>query len=208
MCVCVYMHQLKIEAVKQTWFADDATAGGVLAHLRMWWDRVLERGPDFGYYPNASKTWLIVKEGCLDSALTHFQGTGVAITEEGKRHLGAAIGKRTFTEEYVTRKISGWVHEVERLSSIAVTQPHAAYAAFTHGVASKWKYLTRTIPDIEDLFKPLEEAIRMRFLPALTGQNAFNDVDRDLMAPYPCALEDLVLVIHLAKRQRSTIHPK
>ncbi len=58
----------------------------------------------------------------------------MSITVEGKRHLGAAIGTNSFVESYVKRKVSGWVHEVERLSSIAVTQPHAAYAAFTQAL--------------------------------------------------------------------------
>ena len=111
-----------------------------------------------------------------------FEGTDVAITAEGKRHLGAAIGTHDFIERYVQQKVSVWAHEVDRLSSIAITQPHAAHAAFTHGLSSKWAYLARTIPDCDDLFKPLEDAIRQRLLPSLTGQNAFNDVDRDLMA--------------------------
>ena len=83
-------------------------------------------------------------------------------------------------ENYVRRKV--WVREVERLSHIATTQPHAAYAAFTHGLISKWTYLARTVPDIEDMFQPLEDAIRQQFLPSLTGQAAFSDADRDLMA--------------------------
>ena len=29
--------------------------------------------------------------------------------------------------------------------------PHAAYAAFTHGVIGRWNYLVRCIPDINDL---------------------------------------------------------
>ena len=98
----------------------------------------------------------------------------MSITAEGKRYLGAAIGTNSFIESYVKRKVSGRVHEVERLSSISVTQPHAAYAAFTHGQTSKLTYLAKTIPDIGDLLKPVENAI--------TGQNAFNDTDSDLMA--------------------------
>ena len=47
---------------------------------------------------------------------------------------------------------------------------------------SKWTFLARTVADIGDLFKPLEDAIRHRFLPALTGQNAFNDAECELMA--------------------------
>ena len=79
-------------------------------------------------------------------------------------------------------KPSGWIEEVKHLSSIAVTQPHAAYAAFTHGLASRWTYLSRTIPNIEDMMKPLETTIRQHFLPSLTGQNPFNDQYRDLLA--------------------------
>ena len=176
------IHQLEDEETKQVWFADDATAGGNLDSLKAWWNRIVDLGPDYGYYPNASKTWLIVKEENLEEATTLFEGTGVAITAEGRRHLGAAIGTHDFVERYIQQKVSAWIHEVDRLSSITITQPHAAYAAFSHGLSSKWTYLARTIPDCEDLFKPLEEAIRQRLLPSLTGQNAFNDTDRDLMA--------------------------
>ena len=145
---------------EQVWFADDATAGGSLPHLRTWWDRISKIGPNYGYYPNTTKTWLIVKDNNLEEATTLFQGMGVSVTVERKRHLRAAIGKKSFIESYVKHKVSGWVLEVEFLSSIAVTQPHAAYAVFTHGQMSKWTYQTRTIPNIGDLFKPVENAIR------------------------------------------------
>ena len=105
-----------------------------------------------------------------------FQGTGISVTEEGKRHLGAAIGTQAFVESYIERKVSEWVNTVERLSSIAHTQPHAAYTAFTHSLMSKWTYLTRAIPNIGDLLSPIEDVIRRKFLISLTGQNAFNDV--------------------------------
>ena len=75
--------------------------------------------------------------------------------------------------------MSEWICAVERLSSIALTQPHAAYAAFTHGLVGKWTYLTRTI---EDILQPLENAIRQKFLTCLTGQIAFSGVTRGLMA--------------------------
>ena len=40
---------------------------------------------------------------------------------------------RKFVEEYVQHMVTGWVQEVERLSSMATAHPHAAYAAFTLG---------------------------------------------------------------------------
>ena len=51
-----------------------------------------------------------------------------------------------------------------------------------HRQINKWTYLSRTIPDIEEFLKPLKDTIRKQFLPALTGQNAFKDLERDLMA--------------------------
>ena len=62
------IRQLEDETIKQIWYADDATAGGRLAPLRAWWDLIVNRGPDYGYHPNASKTWLIVKESMLEEA--------------------------------------------------------------------------------------------------------------------------------------------
>ena len=86
---------------------------------------------------NATKTWLIVKEESYVQAQAVFRGSGVSITKEGKRHLGAAIGNDAFKEEYVREKVVTWVEELERLTRIAESQPHAAYAAFTHGLVSK-----------------------------------------------------------------------
>ena len=116
---------LEGQGIKQVWYADDAAAGGSLKALREWWDHTLELGPAFGYYPNAVKTW-IVKEHHLDEAKDKFKDSGISITTEGKRHLGAAIGTSQFISVYVEHKVCEWVKEIERLSSIAITQPHAA----------------------------------------------------------------------------------
>ena len=176
------IHHLADESVKQSWFADDASVGGNLVGIHQWWEKLVSVGPMYGYFPNPTKSWLIVKENCVDHASALFQNTGINITVDGKRHLGAALGSRQFVEEYVQNKVDGWVKEIDRLSSFAVSHPHAAYAAFTHGLSNKWTYLARTVPDIADLFRPLEEAIRHRFLPSLTNQNAFNYHLRELMA--------------------------
>ena len=92
------------------------------------------------------------------------------------------IRTETFVESYVKQKVSECVNTVERRFTIAHSQPHAAYAAFTHGLMSKWTYLTRTMSNVGDLFSQLEEVIRWKFLTSLTGQNAFSDVTRELLA--------------------------
>ena len=108
--------------------------------------------------------WLIVKQEHLPLATELFADSGVQITVEGRRHLGAALGTESFTESYVKGKVQEWVEEVTRLSEIATSQPHAAYAARTHGLLSKWTYLLRTVPDVSNL------------LIQLRGQCAFFDV--------------------------------
>ena len=56
------IRSLEDDETKQLWFADDATAGGGLISLRRWCDRIIERGPAYGYYTNQTKTCLVVKE--------------------------------------------------------------------------------------------------------------------------------------------------
>lgn len=41
-------------AATQTWYADNATAGGRLVQLHMWWDQLQWKGPAFGYFINSS----------------------------------------------------------------------------------------------------------------------------------------------------------
>ena len=68
---------------------------------RLWWDKLNECGPGFGYFPNAVKTWLFVKESQLALAKELFRDTGVQITTEGHRLLGAPVETRQFCERYV-----------------------------------------------------------------------------------------------------------
>ena len=168
--------------VKQVWYADDATGAATCSELRTWWDTLLAQGGCFGYHPNASKTHLIVKEQFLDEARRQFQGTNVNITVHGKRHLGAAIGSREYTEQYVDDKVKVWTQQLLQLAEISTSQPHAAYAAFVHRLSSRWTYLSRTIPEVSDLFQPLEDAIHQVFIPSLTGRPPCSKLIRDLLA--------------------------
>ena len=91
----------------------------------------------YGYFVNPTKTWLNVKEEHMTSATDLILNEGIWITQQGRRHLSAALGSRSFTEEYVTSKVAEWTKEVEKLATIAARQPHAAYAASTHGLTGK-----------------------------------------------------------------------
>ena len=83
-------------AAKQCWFADNATGAGPLQEVKQWWDELREAGPPLGYYPNSKKCWLVVKPEKEGRAKEMFAGSGINITTEGRKHLGAALGSRSF----------------------------------------------------------------------------------------------------------------
>ena len=57
-----------------------------------WWDKLCKLGPGFGYFPNASKTWLVVKDRCHSEAMVTFAGTDVKLTSDRQPYLSSAIG--------------------------------------------------------------------------------------------------------------------
>ena len=79
-------------------------------------------------------------------------------------------------------KIKGWSADLTRLAKIAQSQPHAAYS---EGLSSRWIYVSRTIPDNAKLLQPLEDAICLVLIPALTGRSPPNDAERNLFALPP-----------------------
>ena len=93
---------------------------------------------------------------------------------------------------YYSRKVDKWVMQVKRLSEIALTQPHVAYSAFTHGLSYQWSYISRTVENISSMMQPFEEATRDYFIPAITGQQHCSQDVRDLLA-LPCRLGGLNL---------------
>ena len=50
------------DSTKTAAYADDVTAAGKIIQLKNWWKTLCILGPKFGYYPEASKSWLIVKK--------------------------------------------------------------------------------------------------------------------------------------------------
>ena len=71
-----------------------------------------------------------------------FADTEVNITTQGKRHLDMAVGYTDYRDEFVSSKVKQWCDEIELLSNVGLNQPHAAFAAYVHGQASKWSYIS------------------------------------------------------------------
>ena len=95
--------------------------------------------------------------------------------------MGAVIGSSEFKKSYVSGKVQKWTEDVIELTKIAKDEPQAVYSCFTKAIAHRWSYVQRTIPEIDRLFAPLEEAIREKLIPAIVGRKV-SDLERRILA--------------------------
>ena len=56
------------------------------------------------------------------------------------------------------------------LSEFAKTQPQAAYAAFCFGEQKKISYFLQTVPEMNNLMKPVDQIVQNFLLPAIIGE--------------------------------------
>ena len=113
---------------KQVWYADDSAAIGSILSIKEWWDKLLTRGPPFGYHVNAAKSWLVVKEGAKQVACDLFQNSAINITTEGCPYLGAPVGSQAFIQDYVTGKVDQWSTVLSSLRNCCLIHPHSTYS--------------------------------------------------------------------------------
>ena len=179
------LEELKNFNIIMVAFADDLTAVGTFDSLRSWWDNLMKTGPIFGYHPQPTKSWLIVKDARIGDAKRSFNGSNVQLTSAGKRHLGAVIGSGEFRNSYCKEIVDEWVKEIGVLAEVAVTEPQAAYTCFISGYQHKFTYFLRTIPHFDQHLKKLEEVIKHRLLPAILGGHIVTDQERKLLALPP-----------------------
>ena len=156
-------------------FADDASGAGSITKRRTWWDAISTLGPDFGYFPNDG---IIAKPAKEKSVRETFKDT--FINETVQEHLGVAVGLREYLEERVSEKVTNWVNDIAKLAEFALCQPQACFAAYTFGLRQRWMYFLRTLPNIQDLLEPLEDAISHMLIPKITERKC-NKLDRNIL---------------------------
>ena len=176
---------------KMVAFADDLSAGGSLSNIKKWWNALCNLGPKFGFNPEASKCWLIVKPQLVKEAEELFENTKVNITIKGKQHLGATIGSQDYRDEYVINKTDQRANELNNLCETAKLEPQAAYSCFVSGFKHKLNYIMRTILDIRHLLKPIEDIILTKFIP----EKKINQIERKLLSLLPAIYGGLAIPI-------------
>ena len=192
-----------LSAAKHIWYADDSGAVGALEALHQWWGVLIQEGPAYGYFPNPSKTWLVLKPEHLPEATTIFQDTGVNLTCDGRPYLGTPLGSSVYSADFTSSKVASWTAELALLADAAAQQPHAAVSAFLHGLRHRWSYYLRTTECLPEHLTAMDNAISNTFVTAVTGQAVISDHHRLLLsAPAKLGGLGISLPSRLAPHQR------
>ncbi|KAL7477070.1 hypothetical protein ACHAW6_002890 [Cyclotella cf. meneghiniana] len=121
-----------------------------------------------GYFPETEKCWVICPPSSKERACQIFDNASLPVSySRGWRYVGGFVGSRATRDEWLSPMIQRWVTGIERLAAIATRFPHSAYAGLVSCLSAEWHYICRTIPDVGPSLVPVEQALRMKFLPAI-----------------------------------------
>ena len=79
-------------------------------------------GPAWGYYPEPTKSILVVAPGNVARAEEHFRRLGMRVLT-GHRYLGDSLGDAAAIREWLEKKVQGWKESVVTLAGVALKQP-------------------------------------------------------------------------------------
>jgi hypothetical protein len=164
----------------QMWYADDASAGATLVEARQWFDQLCADGPAYGYFPEPTKSFIVVGECDVESATQLFSDIGVKVVTS-QRLLGGHIGSREGLETFLRKKVTEWDAGVTKLAHLTKAQPQNAYAALTKSLQCEWNYLQRVVPDCGPHFESLAETLSNKFIKELVSTEVSED-ERNLYA--------------------------
>ena len=145
--------------IHKNFYADDGAGAGKLIRVKEWWELMKVRGPNYGYFPEPSKTVLVVKPQHLDEAEALCKSDGLIIRTSGKKYLGGVIGSTAFCSDFILQKTEKFTSMVEKLTEIAEQEPQAAYAGLVFSLQSKWSYLQRIMETPAEAWHNLSSSI-------------------------------------------------
>ena len=68
---------------------------------------------------------------------------------------------------WVKPQLEAWAHGVRVLGKIARQHPQSAYAGLGMPLQLEWQYLQTTVPVVDTLMVPIEEALRDKSFPTV-----------------------------------------
>jgi hypothetical protein len=123
--------------VKQPWYADDAGAGGKFDSYRRQLTKLQEIGPNYAYFPERSKSILIVPQQNFEAARTAFADsisrlplvTAILALHWRKGRIEGLDSRKT---------IIGRKQSTRELASAAENYPQTAYSGLQKSLQQEW----------------------------------------------------------------------
>ena len=143
---------------------------------KKWWDELCRLGPKF-YFPEGSKSWVVIRKNAEEHVESIFKHTNIMITTEDKTHLGTIIRTTDNRQNYMKEKIGQCITESRMLCKIVWYKPQAVYSFSITGFKRKPTYIMQTIPNINTQLEQLEEIVRTEFIPAISGGINSSDIE-------------------------------
>ena len=108
--------------VTQPWYADNPGTRETFQQVHAHFQGLQARGPARGYYPELTKSILVVAPENVARAEEHFRGLGIRVVT-GHRYLGGFIGDAEAEQEWLREKVQGWTESVNVLAGVAHKHP-------------------------------------------------------------------------------------
>jgi len=121
--------QLKTEfpELQHAWYADDSAVAGSWMHISHHFHHLQQLGSTYGYFPESTKSVLVVSPSHQLAAQAFFSTLGVPVCT-GHCYLGGFIGEPTKLDSWLLPKIDHWLLGIHQLTQAAKWYPQAAYA--------------------------------------------------------------------------------
>ena len=113
--------------------------------------------------------------------MTLFENLDVELVD-GHRVLGSVIGSSSACEKFKVEKATELSTLLNKLATHAKKSPQNVYHALTKGVQHKLTFLSRTAPNLTDVFENSETNICEKLIPNMTGHNPPSTPVRELLA--------------------------
>ena len=168
-------------SIVQKWYADDGSMAGTLPDLLDAFKTLKTIGKAFGYFVNAPKCQLIVRN-CLHKKAERISKNSEVEITDGNRVLGSVIGERRFCAEKTKDFTEKMITMIQKLAKFAKTSPQNAYACLTKCLQSKLTFMSRTTPDMHQHFDTIENHIKTELITAITGKPNPDETMRKLLA--------------------------
>ena len=119
--------------VTQLWYADDAGEGVTFIDVQAHFQYLQARGTAWGYYPEPTKSILVVAPGNVARAEDYFRGLGIRMV---RRHwyLGGFLGRVSADREWLGKKVEGWTESVAILAGVALKHQQSAYVGLQNSL--------------------------------------------------------------------------